>query len=78
MHHGHKEEKQGGGLRQNDGQIQSRNLANQQRHFAQRRESKAAPSGKPKTEIARLVIAAEKKKENQQDDRGSCFEESDP
>jgi hypothetical protein len=25
-----------------------------------------------------MVIAAEKKKENQQDDRGSCFEESDP
>src|SRR6266849_9085112 len=78
VHHGYQEENQGGGLRQDAGQMQSWKLPNQPRNFAQRGESKAAPPRKPKTEITRLVIAAEKKKENQQDDRGSCFEESDP
>jgi hypothetical protein len=53
-------------------------LTNQQRHLAQGGKSKAAPSRKPKTEIAGMVIAAEKKKEDQQNDSGSCFEESDP
>src|SRR5712692_4268301 len=78
VHHSYQEEQQGGSLRQNDCQIQSWKVTKQHRHFAQRGESKAAPPGKPKTEIARLVIAAEKKKEHQQDDRGCCFEESDP
>src|SRR6266851_4232485 len=78
VHHGYQEEQQAGGLRQNDCETQSWKLTNQHRHFAQRGESKAAPPGKPKTEISRMVIAAEKKKEHQQDDRGCCFEESDP
>src|SRR5216683_2615846 len=72
VHHSYQEEQQGGGLRQDACQIQSWKLTNQQRHFAQGRKSKAAPPGKPKSEIARLVIAAEKKKEHQQDDRGRC------
>jgi len=78
VHHGYQEENQGGGLRQDAGEIQPWNVANQQRQFTERGERKAAPPDKPKAEIDRVVIAAEKKKENQQDDRGSCFEESNP
>src|SRR5260370_33598167 len=55
--------------------MQSGKRADQLRHFAERRESKAAPPGKPKTEIDHLVIAAEQKKENQQYERGGRIEE---
>src|SRR5216684_3963572 len=78
VHHRYQEENQGGGLRQDTGQIQPRKLANQQRQFTKRRDRKAAPPNKPKTEIHRMLIAAEKKKEDEQDDRGGRFEESNP
>ncbi len=58
VHYGNKEENQGGRVRQNDRQIQSWKGMNQQRQFAERRKSKAAPSGKPKMEITCLMIAA--------------------
>src|SRR5260370_7701415 len=76
VHRRHQEQNQGRRLRQNNCQMQSWKLTNQQSHFAKRRESKAAPPGKPITEIVRMVIAAEKEKEHQQDDGGSRFEES--
>src|SRR5713226_3012799 len=76
VHRRHQEQNQGRRLRQNNCQMQSWKLTNQQRYFAQGRESKAAPAGKPITEIVRMVIAAEKEKEHQQDDGCSRFEES--
>src|SRR5260370_36823749 len=77
VQHGYKEEHQGRGMCQTDGQIQPRNGMNQQRQFAERRKGKAAPSGKPKTEITSLMIAAAKEKQDQQDDRWSGFKEND-
>src|SRR5260370_10070010 len=68
VHHGYKEEHQGSRLRQNNRQIQSRKGANQHRQVAERRKSKAAPSRKPKTEITFMMIAADQKKQNEQDD----------
>src|SRR5258708_6775922 len=76
VHRRHQEQNQGRRLRQNNCQMQSWKLTNQQGHFAKRRESKAAPPGKPITEIVRMVIAAQKEKEHQQYNEVRRLEES--
>ena len=68
MHYGDEKQKHGRGLTKDHGQMQARKRTNQQRHFAQGGESKAEPSNQPKTEIASLVITAEKEEQIQQDD----------
>ncbi len=52
-------------------------LAGQRPNFEERRKGQTDPTGKPQAEIARLVIAAQEKQQNEQNDESCSFEEGD-
>jgi hypothetical protein len=57
--------------------MQARKRVSQEGNFRHRREGKAAPSGEPEPEIAGVLIAPKKGKQDQKDEASRGLEERD-